>query len=40
MFKYKIEHRRHYVYNYADLTWYTFDDIHKAFNFMREVIGC
>ena len=39
MFKYKIEHRRHYVYNYADGMWHDFDDRDKAFNFMREVIG-
>lgn len=39
MFKYKIEHRRHYVYSYADGTWHDFDDITKAFNFMREAIG-
>ena len=39
MVKYKIEHRRHYVYSYADHTWHDFDDRDKAFDFMREEIG-
>lgn len=39
MFKYKIEHRRHYVYNYADGTWQDFDSSEKAFDFMKKVIG-
>ena len=39
MFKYKIEHRRHYVYNYADHTWHDFDDRAAAFNFMIKEIG-
>lgn len=39
MFKYKIMHRRHYVYSYVDHIWHDFDDITKAFEFMREEIG-
>lgn len=39
MFKYKIEHRIHYVYSYADGTWYEFNDRVKAFEFMREEMG-
>ncbi len=39
MFKYRIEHRRHYVYSYADRTWHEFDDRAKAFNFMIEEMG-
>lgn len=39
MFKYKIIHRMHYVYSYASHDWHRFDDMHKAFNFMREEIS-
>ena len=39
MFKYKIEHRRHYVYNYADRKWHDFNDITEAFDFMRKEMG-
>lgn len=39
MFKYKIEHRIHYVYSYTDRTWHEFNDRAKAFAFMREEMG-
>lgn len=39
MFKYKIEHRRHYVYSYADRKWYDFDNGGEAFNFMKKEMG-
>lgn len=39
MVKYKIEHRMHYVYNYADKTWHEFDNRTEVFNFIKKVIG-
>ena len=39
MVKYKIEHQIHYVYSYADKTWYSFGDMDKAFSFMERIIG-
>lgn len=39
MVKYRITKGKHYVYNYANKSWYRFNDMHEAFGFMRKVIG-
>lgn len=39
MVKYKIIKGMHYVYNYAMKDWHRFNNMHEAFDFMRQIIG-
>ena len=38
MVKYRIFKGVHYVYNYANKSWYRFDAMCDAFNFMKGII--